>query len=457
MEISNKSRIQYRIQAVIFVVLFLLVIGILAWLSMQYSVRSDWTADNRNSLTDDTIKLLATLEAPVQVRSYQGDDPNMQQGVRDIFSRYQRHKPDFNFRIVNPDIEPDIAKADGIREYGQTILKYNNQQQIIDTLDERSISNALLRISRTSSPLLTFITGHGERDITGQNNIGYLLLQQQLTEKGFSFSQINLLSDVIPETTRVLVIAGASHNYVAGEVDKILAYMEQGGQLLWLVDPESGHSLERLHKYLGLHIIPGVVVDTNKELHATLRTPHPAILPILAYGDHAITAELRYHTLFSMAAAFKTDSANTTWHTTPFLLTLPDSSWSETGNFFADVTLDAKSGDTPGPLAIGYALEKSLDKSLANNRQQRAVIIGDSDFLSNANLGASANLLLIHNTFNWLAEEDQLMNISPKAAPDLTLQLNQVELIFIGFGFLIVLPLLLVGCGITIWLKRRKQ
>ena len=453
MEISAKSRLQYRIQAVVFVILFLFAITLLAWLSTQYSVRSDWTAGKRNSLTDDTVKLLATLDAPIHIRSYQGEDSNAQQGVRDVLTRYQRHKKDLDFRIVNPDVEPDLAKADGIREYGQTIIKYRDKQQIIDTLDEQSISNALLRLSRTSSPLLAFISGHGERDLNDQGNTGYATLQKQLTDKGFSFSQVNLLSDVIPDSTRVLVIAGASHDYVVGEIDKLLAYLDHGGQLLWLVDPESGHSLDKLLEQLGLQLIPGVVVDTNQQLRATLRTPHPAILPILAYGEHAITAEIRYHTLFSMAAAIKSDSTITSWQATPFLLTLPDSSWSETGSFFLDVALDVKSGDTPGPLSIGYALEKPA----ANNHRQRVVVIGDSDFLSNTNLGAGANLLLIQNTFNWLAEDDQLMNIAPKAAPDIDLRLSQSNLIIIGFGFLIGLPLILASSGFYIWFKRRKR
>lgn len=452
MQISAKSRLQYRIQAIIFVVLFLAIIALLAWLSTQYSVRSDWTAGKRNSLTDDTIRLLATLESPIHLRSYQPEDSGLQQRIRDVLARYQHYKKDFEFRIVNPDLEPDLAKADGIREYGQTVIRYREQQQIIDALDEASISNALLRLSRTTAPLLVFISGHGERDIQDKGNTGYALLQQQLIDKGFDFSQINLLSDAIPESTRVLVIAGASHDYVAGEVAKILAYLQHGGQLLWLVDPDSGHSLDTLFDHLGLQVIPGVVVDTNPQLRATLRTPHPAILPILAYGEHAITAELRYHTLFSLAAAFKTRTGTSSWQVTPFLLSLPDSSWAETGSFFQDVTFDKQSGDTPGPLAIGYALEKTADK-----HRQRAVVIGDSDFLANTSLGAAANLLLIQNVFNWLAEEDQLMNISPAVAPDLDLRLTQIELMLIGFGFLIVLPLALAGTGLYIWTKRRKR
>ena len=453
MEISANSRLQYRLQAIVFVVLLLAAVSLIAWLSTQYSVRSDWTAGQRNSITDDTIKLLTTLSGPVSVRSYQGTNTSSQQEARAVLSRYQHFKKDFEFSIVNPDLEPDLAKADGIREYGQTIIKYHDKKQIVDALDEQSVSNALLRLSRNSVPQLAMLTGHGERDIKDQSNIGYTLLQRQLTEKGFAFSQINLLKDAIPDTTSVLIIAGASHDFVAGEVDKVLAYLEHGGHLLWLVDPDTGHSLDKLYAQLGLQIIPGVVVDTNPQLRSTLHTPHPAILPILAYGEHAITTEMRYHTLFSMAAAFKTLSDTSSWQATPILLTLPETSWSESGNFFTDVSLDKKSGDTPGPLAIGYALEKAG----ADKQQQRAVVIGDSDFLTNANLGAGANLLLIQNTLNWLAESDKLMNIAPRAAPDLDLRFTQIELIIIGFGFLIVMPLLLAGVGFYIWFKRRKR
>jgi len=49
MEISAKSRLQYRLQAILFVVLFLVVIAMLAWLSTQFSVRSDWTAGTSSS------------------------------------------------------------------------------------------------------------------------------------------------------------------------------------------------------------------------------------------------------------------------------------------------------------------------------------------------------------------------------------------------------------------------
>ena len=114
--------------------------------------------------------------------------------------------------------------------------------------------------------------------------------------------------------------------------------------------------------------------------------------------------------------------------------------------------------DVPGPLTLGVALTRALsvgDTGLP--QEQRIVITGDGDFLSNAYLGNGANLLLGMNMINWLANDDQLINIPVKTATDRNLQLSSLAQGMIGFGFLFVLPLLLAGSGFLIWWKRRKR
>ena len=58
---------------------------------------------------------------------------------------------------------------------------------------------------------------------------------------------------------------------------------------------------------------------------------------------------------------------------------------------------------------------------------------------------------------NWLSKYEQLISISTKAAPDFKLELSDTEIAIIGFGFLLVLPGLLIIIGVYIWLKRRNQ
>ncbi|NNF97546.1 MAG: ABC transporter, partial [Halobacteria archaeon] len=70
MEINRKTRLQFRIQNLVFLVLFLAVIGLLAWLSHRYSFESDWTATGRHTLSNTSITLLSRIEGPVQITAF---------------------------------------------------------------------------------------------------------------------------------------------------------------------------------------------------------------------------------------------------------------------------------------------------------------------------------------------------------------------------------------------------
>ncbi|MDH5484525.1 MAG: GldG family protein [Gammaproteobacteria bacterium] len=450
MDVTQKTRLQYRIQYAIFILLFLTGIGLIAWLSLQHNIQSDWTMNKRNSLSDDTVKLLTELDGPVLVRSYQTEDLRLKQAASEILNRYKQHKADFDFQVLNPELDIELAKADNISLYGQTLIRLGDRQELVDSLNETNVSNALLRLSRKTESLLLFIQGHGERDPDSTSNTGYAQFKQSLITSGFKINTLNLLSETIPENTTALVLGSPSQALLETEVAKISQYIQQGGNLLWLQDPGELSTLQPIADQLGMVFNRGIVVDTNPNLKETLRIQHPAVVPILAYNPHRITNDIRYNTLFPIARAL-TPKADTEWQASPLLQTQPES-WSETDGFALDVKFEADKGDTRGPLHIAYALEKQAEK-----RTQRIVIIGDSDFLANTSLGAGANLLLGMNIMNWLSEDDALISIAPKNAPDLRLELNDSQVAIIGFGFLVVLPLLLLLTGIFIWHKRRNR
>ena len=68
-----------------------------------------------------------------------------------------------------------------------------------------------------------------------------------------------------------------------------------------------------------------------------------------------------------------------------------------------------------------------------------------------------ANQSLGMNIFNWLAGDDDLIAVELKNAPDTQLQLNDTEVMLVGFGFFLVLPGSLLLAGFVIWLRRRKR
>ena len=434
----------------IFFSLFSISIGLLAWLSTQYSFHSDWTHGSRHSLSDDTQKLLNGLDGPVLIRSYQSEDPALQQAVNEILHRYQRIKADFNFSLINPDLDPDLAKADNITRYGQTILKYRQKTEIIDSLSEQNISNALLRLSREHKPSIYFLTGHGERNPTDISALGYNTLSSQLVSQGFELQSLQLLKQSLKDIKGTLVISSPSHPLLAGEIEQIKQFIDNGGNLLWLQDPGEQLGLETIAEHLQVQFIKGVVVDDDQNLRTVLGITHPAKLPILSYKLHPITEKMKYFTLFITATALYA-TENSDWQNTPILLT-QDTSWSETDGFVMEAKFEQEQGDIKGPLSIGLAMQREHD-----GRQQRIVIIGDTDFISNNNIGQGANLLLTMNSLNWLTEDDKLISISVKNAPDTQLNLDDRQIAIIGFGFLILLPLLLLAAGFFIWYKRRNH
>ncbi|MCW9047392.1 MAG: GldG family protein [Gammaproteobacteria bacterium] len=458
MKATPKTHLQYRIQHLIFIVLLLACIGFAGWMSNEYNQRSDWTAGKRHSLSNDTLLLLKELPFPVNLRSYQADDPALNKAITEILNRYQQNKSDFTFKLINPDIFIEQAKADNINRYGQTVIEYNGQIERVDTLSEESISNALIRLHRNHKPELLFVSQHGERSPHDTSAIGYSELASKLTGKGFKISEINLLQQVLPVENSVLILGSINKPLLANEKNKILQYIKDGGQLLWLQDPGIDDSQLSLAAELNINFIDGVVVDNNKEVNRMLQLSHPAIIPILEYKRHPITEKMKYFTLFTTATAIssnqKSNDAKNSWITSDLLIS-SENSWSETDNFILGVEFN-KEKDLQGPLSIGIALHRQIKPDSKSNTQ-RAVIIGDTDFIANNKLGNGANLEFVINTLNWLTRNDNLISINPKNAPDLKLNLTAPVAALLGLLFLITLPILFFIIGAVIWVKRKKN
>lgn len=459
MQISRLTRIQLNIQKWLFTLLLLCVLGMLAWLSTQHHTQFDWTSNKRNSLSQGSIDLLHTLSDTVTVHVYAREDESLRAAVKEILNRYKRVKDNFDYRLINPDIDIEAAQSDEVSTYGQIIIKYKGQSETINSLSEQAISGALLRLSRGNNKHIVFLTGHGERDPAADNNRGYTRLAAQLKSKGFTVTSHNLLQGPLPDDSTTLVIAGANKNVLAGELEHITRFIQTGGNVLWLADPGKLMGMDTLAELLALNFYKGVVVDNNVDLRKTLRIQHPAIIPVLEYYPHAITDSISYNTLFPLSRGLEPNSSsNTEWQHT-ILWRSFERSWSETSGLNTDIVFSTEDGDIAGPVTLAVAMEKVLssDSTTPDKATQRAVVVGDSDFMANAYIGIGANLDLAMNIFGWLSSDDDLIAIDIKNAPDLQLQLSDTQIVIIGVGFLIVLPAALLITGGLIWLKRKNR
>lgn len=455
MQITRQARRQIRIQNAMFLIVLLGCVGLLAWLSTRYVIEADWTANRGNSLSEASTRLLATLTEPVRVTAFARENKELRDGVRNLVERYRRAKADVALEFKNPDTDPERVRELGITRDGELLVEYAGRREKVSQLAEEAMTNALMRLARGEHRRVLFLTGHGDRDPKGEANFALGNFGKVLEQKGIELGVLNLAeTPSIPAGTGLLVIASPQTDLLAGEVALIEQHLDRGGNLLWLTEPGDIAGLQPLADKLGIEVLPGTVVDAGTQL---LGISSPAFALVPQYPLHPVTAEMDSLTLFPEAAALEADTGGD-WQVTPLLTTLARS-WTETGPLDGDtLEFNADADEHPGPLDIGLVLTRTRksDNGTEPGSEQRVVVIGDGDFLSNSYLGNGGNLDLGLSLFNWLNNDDRLVAITARSTGDTQLELGRTAQILIGFGFLFGLPALLFGGGLFIWWRRRR-
>jgi ABC-type uncharacterized transport system involved in gliding motility auxiliary subunit len=469
MKMSKNAHRLVGLQNAIFYALFVVVVVLLGFFSRTFKFEADWTYGSRNSLTAPTQTLLATLDKPLAFIAYIPDNPSLQEQVKQLVAKYQRVKPNTTLEFVNPDLDPARAKQDDIDHAGQLVIHYAGRSEVMDSASEETIGNAIQRMSRGSERLVVFLEGHGERQPLAASSSGMSQLVANLKRSGFLVQPHNLVrTQSIPQNASFAVIAAPQQDFLPGEVAVLKQYVEQGGNLLWLQDPGGLHGLQPLEELLGVQIFDGTVIDANEKLQALLGINHPAVVPVVDYGKSEIVQKLAgTQTVFPFATmvarapdAGKQDGA-LVWQGEEFLNTLPTSWLESSGVLEGAVKFDEGSNDQAGPIPIGVSLTRTLDaaadKPAAKPRDQRVVVIGDSDFMLNSFIGLGANLDLASNTFNWLSADDSLLEVPIIRSPDTQLELSETAGYLLGTFFLFLLPIGMLLAGGWIWWLRRRR
>ncbi len=451
MRLDPSLRRRLWLQNQLFTLLFALAMGLLAWLSTRYPLQADWTANGRNTLSAASQALLARMDAPIQITAYVREQPALRDAIARVIGRYQRYKPDLTLHFVNPDLLPDRARELGISGDGLLYVDYGGRSEKFQQLNEQALTRVLQRLSRPGERAVLFLDGHGERKPLGIANHDLGTFGQELEKIGIRPRPLNLVAEArIPTDAAALVIAGPRTPLAPGAVEAILEYVRQGGHLLWLRDPDEPAVLQPLAAVLGIAFLPGVVVDADAP---GLGIQNPAFIPIADYGPHPITEKLRAPALLPQAAALTVQPGGG-W-TAAVLLESQPRSWTETGPLEGPMQFDPDSAERSGPLTVGVALVRPRPDAAPS--QQRIVVIGDGDFLSNTYLGNGANLELGLNMFNWLTVDEVPILIPPRIAPDPNLTLSAGALALIAAVFLIGLPVTLIASGWLIWFRRRRR
>jgi ABC-type uncharacterized transport system involved in gliding motility auxiliary subunit len=448
--VNGKQRLHRLAQSGLFVALVVALGGLLGYLASEKRIQWDVSQNSRNSLSPASVDVLKKMNGPIAVTVYATPQDaqlgNISKIIGDFLALYQRVKPDMTVTFVDPDEHPQRAQAAGVQVNGETVVKFKGRQERLATFNEQALTNLLMRMARSGEKRVMGFAGHGERRLDGIASRDLGEFAKQLATRGFTVRVANLGSvGDVPADTSVLIITSPQVDLSEGRVEKMLDYVERGGNLLWLVDQEPLHGLQPLAERLGLTLTPGVVVDPQAQ---KLRTPI-TFAPGASYAQHPVTNDFDYPTIFPFARQITLNESEE-WHSVALVETA-QSGWVETGKLDTGIAFDP-TYDISGPIPIAAALSRTVQ-----DHEQRIVVIGSGHFLANAYLGYGKNLDFGINVINWLAGDDDLIAIQPPSTLDSDLRFAEPALTGMAWSFLIVLPLFFLASGAIIWWSRRRK
>lgn len=464
--------------------------AVLGWvLSLpQLSSFIDTTYDRRNSLSPETIALMERLEGPWEIvtyanlldrmgtrtrpddqimdrqrwRLYRHLNPNLRMSYRRYYDIdganevFRRPEPDdrtdeeivreYARRVgLNPnglvsgeDLDRNVdidLRAEGFRSV--RVLKWEDRQAILRHFSdnesfaaERTRAAAISRLV-IGPALVGVVSAGGERSIQGFGPKDY---RQRFNRKDDRFSLVNHGFDLleldltapIPAEVDVLLIADPSRDYGPEAMDKVQEYIEGGGNLVLLIEPDSSTAADELLAKLGL---------SRGE-------------PVFQKDDP------RYPTEFVLATA-QSGVLDAYWG--PSILDAPVALVGASSLEVA--TRDDEFTRSPVLVADNQVVAYSLQRDIEGKRQ-RIVVYGDADLFSTANAELRqpiTNTSTYFDTFHWLTEGAYPVQRTREGSVDRTLRIERNTLSILHWVLKGLIPILILAFGAWLLTSRRRR
>ncbi len=447
LEVVTGRRVRYGANAVIMSLAFVGIVGLLNVLTDRYHRRFDLTELAEFTLSSQTVQVLGDLEEPVHITGFFQEGDTRRQDLEDLLLEYQQHSGLITFELIDPVLRPETAIRFGISAFGTIVYQSGGREQHeTGAIDERSITSALIKISREEASRVYFLTGHGERHVEAFVPQGYGQIGQALLEEGYEVESLNLTTArEVPEAATLVIVAAPQTRLLDQEAAALNAYGERGGRLLVLQEPTAEATLETILEPWGLMFEDDVIVDPERALFGL----DPFSPVVSDYPFHVVTRELP-DTVFTGVRSISELEDVPERVVVSSLIRSSAGSWGETD--YAAPQVQPDEADLPGPRLIAVAAEREAADGAP---KARVAVFGDADFASNASLTLGANQDLFLNAVNWLTEEEALVGIRPLPPAVRSVVLSPVQSGLLFWTSVVFLPGAVVLAGALVWWRRR--
>lgn len=485
----------------------------------QCKFYADATRTKSNTLAQESLDLMARLDGPMTITTYVNVlDPNANHLTpkertrdRERFEKYTRFKPGIRMKYVYywadcgnqqlrnryPDRtdeelartvcdanelnfnrlldKEEIDRMIDLRPEGYRIVRiveYGDGQRttlrMFDDLEkhpgEAEISAAFRRFV-DPSPRVGIITGHGDRTMDNRGDRGYnlfsgnLAFRSSLVNQGFTPEELDLSQNDIPAGIDIVVLADLKTPLSETEHARLNDYIARGGNLYLLGDPTRAAVMNPIVRPLGVEFGDELLVQPTPDQDPTLL---PAVIAPEAAEIWPRFGRLRsygYRIAIPGGVELRRCDSDAGFRLIPLLATDEEGVWNEreTTDFIDQpVVFNPAAGERQGEYLLAAGLVRQ-----AGDKEQRIIVIGDADCISNSGLSAqywfsSSNFTLITGAFRWMSYDQFPVDTTHPDPIDNGISQGKPARLWNKVAMMGLIPGLLLLAGLLLIIKRQR-
>lgn len=457
--LSGRS-VRYGGSTILSILFFAAICTIFYYIAYQNSDwRYDTTATSEFTPLPETIELLNRLEQPVHVLAFYGTQSGARTQAEEQLNALQAYSDQLTYEFIDPVANPLAAQQYEISPAGTMVFTTNNGEITSESsgLTDRAIHTALLKLIDPGDKKLYFLTGHGELDNEDFSEFGLSSAISINQDLGFTIETLDLrVAGAVPDDAVAVAMIGQQVPAQPEEVEALRTYLNNGGSFFIardLLEEQSEQAVAQdpltamLRDEWGITLRYDLIIDPVSFFAGQQFSPIGA-----GYGNSPITGNDldQFGTAFNLARSVATQPVDSI--TTVNLVTTSADAWGETNlaaiqQNFAEPN---EGEDALGPLTLGVSAENGVTNG-------RLILFGDTDFLSNRDIGIGGNNLLLSNAFSWLADDEVVVDLTPRETVDRQVIVDQSQLGFLWLATICLGPGIMAAIGISLWYARRNN
>lgn len=472
---SRRKKIFSLATTALFLVALIIVNVICSVLTNRYAFfTADLTATQAFQLTENTIKLVKSINKPVEITFlctkdyYESLDSYCIQ-TTGLATQYSQYSENITVNYVDITSNPTYANnyenetlnsTDVIISCGDKyrVLKYtdmynmeyydNTYQYIASSKVESAFDSALMTVTSEKTTNVTMIMDNADEDAD------YFI--RFLESNNYAVTQINIATDKIPENTELLIMFTPTEDYTELETQNIMNFLtnneEYGKTALYIPCAKDSKTpnIDTLLEFFGMAVEHSMAFDMD-QTRMYAYSYYDGLACSFASSDFTelINAESDYPVITSYSRSINIVNSDYAFA----LLCL--SSQSGACPFDADEDTWNMKDAVSGNVIVGAIGERGLSEEVNSHM----VVMGSSTMFTKAILGSvfSNSRYVLAMLGNLCGNDLNVVNLDDKVLTNYDLNMNTSTKIFIGTIFFAFLPLAVLGGGVVVFIKRRNQ